>query len=489
MADLPEIKFTQLFINNEFVDAVNGRTFSTINPCTEKVICQVSEGDKDDIDKAVAAAREAFKRGSVWRTMDASHRGRLINKFADLIERDIEYISKLETLDNGKPVANSKGDIEFAIKCVRYFAGVADKIHGHTMPIDGDFFSLTRKEPVGVCGAITPWNYPVVMLAWKWATALCAGCTVVHKPAEQTPLTALYLASLAKETGFPPGVVNVVNGFGSVAGAALAEHMHVDKVAFTGSTVVGKLIQIAAAKSNLKRVTLELGGKSPLVVFSDCGDLDAAVKICHDSVFENMGQCCCAATRTFVQAEIYDEFVKKATELAKKRKVGSPWDAVDQGPQVDKKSHDKVLGMIQTGIKEGAKLECGGARHGDVGYFVEPTVFSNVEDDMTIAKEEIFGPVQSIMKFERMEDLIPRVNKTSFGLAAGVLSKNIDNALMFSTAVEAGSVWVNCYLANMPQTPFGGYKQSGYGRELGPEGALEYVENKTITIAIPQKNS
>merc|ERR1711970_1241162 len=415
----PEIKYTKLFINNEFVDSISGRTFATLNPATEEVICQVSEGDKADVDVAVKAAREAFKLGSPWRTMDASKRGQMLNKMADLIERDYEYIARLETLDNGKPLEASKGDLIHAISVWRYFAGWADKLHGDTLPIDGSFLSYTRKEPVGVCGQITPWNYPIPMASWKWATALAAGCTVVLKPAEQTPLTALALAALSLEVGFPPGVINVVTGFGET-GATLTHHPKVDKIAFTGSTVVGRMVQVACAQSNLKRCTLELGGKSPLVVFDDVEDLEEAVKICHDCVFENAGQCCCAASRTFVQAGIYDKFVARAKELALARKVGDPWTGVEQGPQIDKGSFDKVLEMVESGKSEGAVLECGGSQIGGKGYFVKPTVFSGVKDSMRIAREEIFGPVQSILKFETMEELIERVNDTSYGLAGGI---------------------------------------------------------------------
>ena len=488
----PEVKYTQLFINNEFVNSISGKSFATLNPATEEVICQVSEGDQADIDAAVQAAKTAFQLGSPWRTMDASNRGRLLSKMADLMERDTSYLAALETLDNGKPLTDSKGGLEHSISIWRYFAGWADKLHGDTLPIDGPFMSLTRKEPVGVCGQITPWNYPIPMVSWKLATALAAGCTVVLKPAEQTPLTALYMAALCRQVGFPPGVVNVVPGFGETAGAALTAHPDVNKIAFTGSTEVGKIIQIACAKSNLKRCTLELGGKSPLVVFDDVEDVDKAAEICYEGVFENAGQCCCASSRTFVQAGIYDQFVTKATSLAMARKVGNPWEPdVVQGPQVDKDSYDKVLEMIEAGKAEGAKLQCGGGKATkDVkGYFIQPTVFSDVQDHMRIAKEEIFGPVQSIFKFDTMEELIERVNNTTYGLAAGVLTKDINRALTFSTAVQAGSVWVNCYLANMPQTPFGGFKQSGYGRELGPEGCKAYLETKTITIAVPQKNS
>ena len=327
------------------------------------------------------------------------------------------------------------------------------------------------------------------MASWKLATALAAGCTVVLKPAEQTPLTALALAALTLEAGFPAGVVNVVPGFGATAGAALTRHPGVAKVAFTGSTAVGRLVQVACAESNLKRCTLELGGKSPLVVFDDVADLDEAVKICYDSVFENAGQCCCAATRTFVQAGVHDRFVARARELALARRVGDPCTEVEQGPQIDRRSMEKVLELVASGVAEGATLQCGGARLGDRGFFVQPTVFSGVEDTMRIAREEIFGPVQSILKFDTMEEVIGRVNDTRYGLASGVLTASMERALEFAGAVEAGAVWVNCYLANMPQTPFGGFKESGVGRELGPEGALAYLETKTVTISHPQKNS
>jgi acyl-CoA reductase-like NAD-dependent aldehyde dehydrogenase len=376
-----------------------------------------------------------------------------------------------------------------AVRCLRYYAGWADKIHGQHIPADGNVFVVTRKEPVGVVGQIIPWNYPVLMASWKWGPALATGCTIVMKPAEQTPLSALYLANLTLEAGFPPGVINVVNGFGETAGVALASHMEIDKVAFTGSTEVGKLIMKAAAESNLKRVSLELGGKSPLVVFPDF-DLDEAVSICFDAIFLNMGQCCCAGSRTFVHEDVYDDFVQKATAKALKRKVGNPFDkGVDQGPQVSQEQFDKIMELVESGKREGASLQCGGIRWGTEGFFVEPTVFADVTDEMHIAKEEIFGPVQQIFRFSSLEEVIERANNTSYGLAAGILSKNIDTALTFAQTVQAGSVWVNCYEALCSQTPFGGFKQSGHGRELGEEGLHNYLEVKTITVAIPQKNS
>ncbi|XP_071455304.1 aldehyde dehydrogenase X, mitochondrial-like isoform X1 [Hetaerina americana] len=485
----PEVKYTQLFINNEFVNSLSGKTFSTFNPSTGKKIADVSEGDKADIDLAVTAARNAFKLGSPWRTMDASARGAMILKLASLMDRDAEYLASLETLDNGKPYADAFGDLKYSAHALRYYAGWCDKIHGKTIPVDGNFMTMTRVEPVGVVGAIIPWNYPLLMLAWKWAPALCTGCTVVLKPAEQTPLTALYMAALAKEAGFPPGVINVVPGYGPSAGAALASHMDVNKVAFTGSTEIGHLIQSQSGTSNLKRVSLELGGKSPLVVFDDA-DLDEAVKLCADAVFVNMGQCCCAGTRTFVQEGIYDAFVKKAKEVAAARKVGDPFEeGTIQGPQIDEVQYKKILELIESGKKEGAVVECGGEACPGDGYFIKPTVFSGVSDNMRIAKEEIFGPVQQIFKFKTLEEVIERANATNYGLASGIVTKNLDTALTFAHSVKAGSVWVNCYNAVVVQAPFGGYKESGHGREMGEDGLKEYLEVKTITIRIPQKNS
>ncbi|CAB4057215.1 ALDH [Lepeophtheirus salmonis] len=456
-----EIKYTQLFIDNEFQDAEKGSTFDTINPATEEVIAKVAFGSKGDIDKAVIAARRAFDPTSEWRTMDASNRGRLMYKLADVMERDRIILAKLDTVDNGKPYSTALEDVEGSIGVIRYYAGYADKIHGSTIPVDGNFFTYTRQEPVGVVGQIIPWNYPVAMISWKWGPALATGCTMVLKPAEQTPLSALYMAALTKEVGFPKGVINVVTGDGQQTGAALSQHMDVDKIAFTGSTEVGKLITSNA--SNLKRVSLELGGKSPLVVMNDCPSLDEAVQICHDAIFANMGQNCCAGSRTFVQSDIYEEFVKKSSELVKKKKIGCPWDSqTDYGPQVSKEHMGKILDLINSGVKE---------------------------DNMRIAKEEIFGPVQSIFVFETLDEVISRANSTPYGLAAGILTQKLDNITKFTQNIRAGSVWVNCYDYLSPQTPFGGFKQSGYGRELGPEGIKCYLESKTVTMATASKCS
>lgn len=485
----PQVKYTQIFINNEWHNSVSGKKFPTINPTDGQKIIDVQEGDKADVDKAVAAARQAFKLGSVWRTTDASARGLLLNKLTDLIARDSDYIAALETLDNGKPLMFAKMDVQFGINVLKYCAGYADKMHGKTIPVDGDYFAYTRMEAIGVCGLITPWNYPFALTCLSIAPALATGNTVVLKPAEQTPLTALYLASLVKEVGFPPGVLNVVPGYGPTAGAAISEHMHVDKVTFTGSVQVGKLIQEAAAKSNLKRVTLELGGKSPLVVCADA-DLDEAATIAHNGCFSNSGQICCASTRIFVHESIYDKFLEKSVALAATRKVGDPFspDTI-QGPQIDDEQFAKILDLIDSGKKEGATLKCGGQKIGSTGYFVQPTIFADVKDTMRIAKEEIFGPVMQVFKFKTLEEVIERSNDTSYGLAAGILTKDINNALMYSQGVQAGNVWVNFYLAMAQQAPFGGYKQSGYGRVMGEDGMKEYYEIKTVTMKIPQKNS
>uniref|UniRef100_A0A646QFS6 Retinal dehydrogenase 1 n=1 Tax=Hemiscolopendra marginata TaxID=943146 RepID=A0A646QFS6_9MYRI len=485
----PEIKYTKIFINNEWHNSTSGKTFPTINPSTGETICQVQEGDKADIDKAVAAAKEAFKRGSVWRTLDASARGECLRRLTDLMEKNRDYLVSLETLDNGKPATDANGDLSAAISIIRYFAGWADKIHGKTIPADGDVFSFTRMEPVGVCGQIIPWNYPLLLISTKLGSALAAGCTLVIKPAEQTPLTALAVAALTLEAGFPPGVVNVVPGYGPTAGGALTNHSDVDKISFTGSTEVGHIIQKASGETNLKRVSLELGGKSPLVIFADA-DLDMAVDVAHTAVMQNQGQTCCAGSRTFVQEEIYDEFVKRSKEMALKRVVGDPFEkGVLQGPQIDDEQFKKVLDLIESGKKQGATLLCGGERHGNKGYFIKPTVFADVKDDMRIAKEEIFGPVQQIFKFKTMDEAIERANSTHYGLAAGVCTNDINKAITYAQGVRAGSVWVNTFNYVTAQTPFGGFKESGHGREMGEENLRQYLEVKTVTVKIPQKNS
>jgi len=486
----PDILYNKLFINGEWVNSASGKTFPTINPATEEVITEVAEADKADVDSAVKAARDAFAIGSPWRRMDASERGNLLNRLADLMERDRTYIASLETIDNGKPYNVAfAADVALSVACYRYYAGWADKNHGKTIPIAGDHLCYTRHEPVGVCGQIIPWNFPLLMQAWKYAPALAMGNTVVMKPAEQTPLTALYIAQLTKEAGFPDGVVNMVPGYGPTAGAAIAQHGDVDKVAFTGSTEIGQLIGQMAAKTNLKRVTLELGGKSPNVVLADA-DMAHAVETSHFGLFFNMGQCCCAGSRIFVEEPAYDEFVERSVERAKVRTVGDPFDAkFEQGPQIDSEQFGKILDLIESGKKDGAKLCTGGSRAADKGYFIQPTVFADVQDNMRIAEEEIFGPVMQIIKFKSMEEIVERANKTMYGLAAAVFTSNIDKALYLSNSIRAGTVWINCYDVFDAAAPFGGYKMSGNGRELGEYGLDNYTEVKTVTIKIPQKNS
>jgi len=370
------------------------------------------------------------------------------------------------------------------VACYRYYAGWADKNQGKTIPVNGNYFCYTKHEPVGVVGQIIPWNFPMLMQAWKLGPALATGCTVVLKPAEQTPLTALRIGELMLEAGFPPGVVNILPGYGPTAGAAIARHMDVDKVAFTGSTEVGHLIMKAAAETNLKRVTLELGGKSPNIVFADA-DMDQAIEGAHFALFFNQGQCCCAGSRLFVEEKCYDEFVEKSVARAKKRTVGNPFDKkTEQGPQVDQDQFNKVMSYIDAGKKEHAKLVAGGNRVGNKGYFIEPTVFSDVQDDMKIAKEEIFGPVMAILKFKDIEEVTERANKSMYGLAAAVWTKDITKAHAIADGVRAGTVWVNCYDVFDAGAPFGGFKQSGIGRELGEYGLSNYTEVKTVTIKL-----
>ena len=438
------------------------------------------------------AARDAFKLGSPWRTSDAGWRGQLLSKLADLMERDKHHLAALESLDNGKPYKIALNvDVPASIDTFRYYAGWADKIQGKTIPVRGDFFSYTRHEPVGVAGQIIPWNFPLLMQAWKLGPALATGCTVVMKLAEQTPLSALHVAKLIAEAGFPPGVVNILSGYGPTAGAALVNHPLVDKIAFTGSTEVGKLIASNAAQ-HLKRVTLELGGKSPNIILGDLkgADLDYAVSQASFGLFFNQGQCCCAGSRIFVQENIYDDFVERSVALAKKIRVGDPFDSkTDQGPQVDNDQMNKILDLVKSGKKEGAKLLTGGERHGDVGYFVEPTVFADVNDEMRICREEIFGPVMQILKFKNIDEVVDRANNSEYGLAAAVFTKNLDHAMQVSNNLRAGSVWVNCYDNFDVAIPFGGYKHSGYGREKSEYALSNYTEVKSVTIKIPQRNN
>jgi aldehyde dehydrogenase (NAD+) len=485
----PEVKYQKLFINNEFVDAVSGSSFEVINPATGDVIAEVADGSEKDIDRAVKAAKDAFRLGSEWRRMDPAARGALLYKLADLIERDRAYIASLETLNNGKTYSDSYNiDLPHCISILRYYAGWGDKINGKVLPVSGDFFSYTRREPVGVVGQIIPWNFPIVLLSWKIGPSVVTGCTTVIKLDEHTPLTGLYTAKLIQEAGFPPGVINIIAGDGPHCGASIVRHPDVHKIAFTGSTHVGKLIGMEAAKM-VKRTTLELGGKSPNIIFADC-DLHTAVEMSHFALFFNQGQCCCAGSRTYVEEKIYDEFVHLSVERAKQRKVGDPFDeSTEQGPQISNEQMDKILDLIDSGKKSGAKLLVGGARIGDKGFFVQPTVFVDVKDDHQIAREEIFGPVMQILKFKNTDEVIERANDTDYGLAASIFTKDLDKAIVVSNGLRAGSVWVNTYDNLDPVAPFGGFKQSGLGREKSEYAIDSYTETKCVTIKISERNS
>ncbi len=474
---------TQLLIDGQWRDSLSGKKFETINPATEEIITEVAEGDAADVDLAVKAARRAFDEGP-WGRMDARDRGRCMAKLADLIEANLHSLASLETLDNGKPLNESiNADLPLVVDCLRYYGGWADKIHGQTIPIRGKHFCYSRKEPVGVVGQIIPWNFPMLMVAWKWGPALAAGCSLVLKPAEQTPLTALKMGELALEAGFPEGVINIIPGYGPTAGAALVSHPGVDKIAFTGESTTGKLIMKNAAET-MKRVTLELGGKSPNIVFSDA-DMDAAVDGAMLGLFLNQGQCCCAGSRLYVQDSVYSEMVERLAEKTSERKLGDPFDpATEQGPQVDKGQFDKILDYIEKGKKQGARCVTGGDRFGEKGYFVQPTVFADVRDDMAIATDEIFGPVMQVLKFSEIDEVVQRANTTDYGLAAAVWTRDIGKAHTIAQRVRAGTIWVNCYDVFDAAAPFGGFKLSGIGRELGEKALENYIEHKTVTIAV-----
>jgi len=471
---------TGLFINGEFVKGKDGKTFETINPSTEKPICSVHEATEKDVDIAVAAARKAFE--GPWSKVTPSARGQMLMKLADLMDEHVETLAAIETLDNGKAISMAKVDVALSSGCIRYYAGYADKIHGKVIDTDSDSLTYTRHEAVGVCGQIIPWNFPLLMWSWKIGPAVACGNVVVLKTAEQTPLSALYAATLIQKAGIPAGVINIISGFGKVAGAALASHMDVDKVAFTGSTLVGRQILKAAASSNLKKVTLELGGKSPNIVFNDA-DIENAISWVNFGIFFNHGQCCCAGSRIYVQEGIYDKFIQKFKERTAKNAVGDPQHPdTFQGPQVSQLQFDRIMSYIDAGKKEGAKVETGGARHGKEGYFIQPTIFSDVSEDMKIMQEEIFGPVCSISKFKTEEDAIKLGNTTNYGLAAAVHTTNLNTAIRVSNALKAGTVWVNQYNMISYQAPFGGFKESGIGRELGKYSLANYTNVKTVHI-------
>ncbi|PHH61502.1 hypothetical protein CDD81_293 [Ophiocordyceps australis] len=471
-----------LFINNEWVEGVDKKKFEVINPTTEEVITSVCEATEKDVDRAVDAARKAFV--STWRQVTPQARGHLLLKLADLTEKNLDLLAAVEALDNGKSITMARGDVGAVAACLRYYGGWADKIEGKTIDIAPDMFHYTRHEPIGVCGQIIPWNFPLLMLAWKIAPALATGNVIIMKSAEQTPLSALVFANLVKEAGFPPGVFNLLSGFGKVAGAAIASHMGIDKVAFTGSTIVGRSIMKAAASSNLKKVTLELGGKSPNIVFNDA-DIEQTISWVNFGIYYNHGQCCCAGTRIFVQEGIYDKFLEAFKKRAAANNVGDPFDEKTfQGPQVSQLQYDRIMGYIKAGKEEGAKIEIGGERHGDKGYFIQPTIFSNVRSDMKIMQEEIFGPVCAISKFKHEDEVINLGNDTSYGLAAAVHTKDLNTAIRVSNSLHAGTVWINCYNLLHTALPFGGYKESGIGRELGEEALANYTQHKSVAIRL-----
>ena len=479
------IRKYQLFIGGQWVDADSGKTFKSPNPSTGETFAEVAEADKADIDKAVAAARQAYE--GKWSKMSARDRGRLLYKLAQLIEHRAPELAELETRDNGKPIKESLYiDLPQVAENFEYFAGWSTKIEGETIPVPGKMFNYTLREPVGVCGQIIPWNFPLLMAAWKLAPALAAGNTVVLKPAEQTPVTAMELAKLIQEAGFPEGVVNIVPGYGETAGAALAAHPGIDKIAFTGSTEVGKLIAKAAAE-NLTKVSLELGGKAPNIVFADA-DMEQAVNGAMMSIFFNQGQVCCAGSRLFLEEDVKDQFLEKLKEKAQRVNVGDPMDKSTQmGPQVSEEQLNRIKSYIDIGRAEGATVFAGGEcpkLEGafQKGYFFQPTIFSEVKNDMRVAQEEIFGPVVSVITFKDEDDLIKQANETVYGLSAGIWTRDITRAHRFAKEIKAGVVWINTFNMFSPASPFGGYKQSGYGREMGKHALEMYTQVKSVWV-------
>ena len=474
-----------MLIDGQWVEAASGKTFPVYNPATGQVMAHVAQGEKEDIDRAVRAARRTFDSGP-WHTMTPSMRGRLLNKLADLVEQHSEEFAQLESLDNGKPLSVARAaDVPLAIDMFCYMAGWATKIEGNTIPMSfpGQYFAYTLREPVGVVGQIIPWNFPLLMAAWKLAPALAVGCTSILKPAQQTPLSALRLGELIMEAGFPAGVVNIVTDFGSGAGAPLAAHPAVDKIAFTGSTEVGKMI-LQAAAGNLKKVSLELGGKAPNIVLKDM-DVQTAIAGAAHAIFFNQGQVCCAGSRLYVEKGVFDQVVEGVAEHTKKIKIGSGFDpSVTMGPLVSDEQLSRVTGYLQLGMSEGAKSLAGGQRYGDHGYFVEPTVLVSTNQNMRVVREEIFGPVVVAQPFDDLDEILSLANDTVFGLSAGIWTRDISKAHRIAAQLKAGTVWINCYNVFDAALPFGGYKQSGWGREMGHAVLESYTEVKSVCIGL-----
>jgi len=471
----------RLYIGGQWVDALASGTFPTINPATEEPLTTVAEGRAEDVDRAVRAARQAFEAGA-WTKMSGADRGRILWKIGDLLEARTAEIAEVETRDSGKTITEAaRVDLPMAADCFRYFAGWASKLEGETIPVRAPTFNYTLREPVGVVGQIIPWNFPILLAAWKVAPALAAGNTIVLKPAEQTPLTAIRLAQVAEEAGLPAGVLNVVTGFGPTAGAALVDHPGIDQIAFTGSTAVGQEI-MRRASTTLKRVTLELGGKSPNIVFADA-DLDLAVRGASNGIFYNKGEVCTAGSRLFVEEGAHDALLEKLLPFTARLQQGDPLDPKTRvGPQVSEAQMKRVLSYVDKGKGEGARLLAGGERVPGKGYYVRQTIFGDVRNDMTIAKEEIFGPVLSVLRFREIDEVLRLANDTPYGLAAAIWTRDIKKAHRAARQLHAGTVWINTYGLYDNAMPFGGYKMSGFGRELGHHGLLEYTRTKSVWV-------